>query len=368
LRAADAGRAPCAVPALRIGAHATALPMHLTIKAAGALLPAALARELGSALQVPALARLLADADAGTTSQQGNPDGTADDRWLAREVYATAGHAPTAPYAWAALRSQADRAVTLWHAEPIHVAIGRESLIVHALGAPPDEDEAAALVAAANEVLAADGCRMHRAGTSWFLHASGQRRWHSPPIAAAHGRPLPVAALDDADALEWSRLHNALQMRWHDDPVNRSREERGLPPINALWLHGSGAWKRLPSLRWTALHSDRPEQQGAAAAAGARHAPALAPVAADTLVEWDDARRLDGQFDPQRWLAAMQAMDARLAALPAHATVELVLIGQHDARSFVARPTTGWRSWRRVFAPRSPAALLAAALAEAPAA
>jgi hypothetical protein len=338
--------------------------MHLTVKAAGALLPAPLAGELSAALQAPALARLLAGVEPTVSVLESGEIGTAEDRWLAREIFAADGYAPTAPYAWSALGGRKDGQATFWHADPIHVAVGRDSLLVELLDAPPREEEAAALVAAANEVLAAAGCRLHRSGAGWFLQSADLRCWDAAPLAAMRGSPLPAAALEDERALQWSRLHNALQMRWHDDPVNRTREQEGLPTINALWLHGGGTWKPLPRLRWSAVHSDRPALQGAAAAAGARLAPALAAATDDTLLEWDDARHDHAPFEPQRWLAAMQAIDRRLAALPSHATIELVLIGRRCTRSFTTRPDTGWRNWRRWLPQQSPAATLAVALAE----
>lgn len=340
--------------------------MHLTVKAAGTLLPAPLAGELLAALQAPALARMLAGVVPTVSELEPGVIGTAEDRWLARQIFAVDGHAPTAPYAWSALGGQTTGGTAIWHADPIHVAIGRDSLLVEMLDAPPREEEATALVAAANEVLADAGCNLQRSGAGWFLRSADLRCWDAAPLAAVHGSPLPAAALEDKHALQWSRLHNALQMRWHDDPVNRIREQEGLPAINALWLHGGGTWKPLPRLRWSAVHSDRPALQGAAAAAGVRSAPALAAATDDTLFEWDDARHDHVPFEPGRWLAAMQTIDQRLSALPAHATIELVLIGRRCARSFTTRPATGWRSWRRWLPQQAPAATLAAALTEGP--
>lgn len=338
--------------------------MHLTVKAAGALLPAPLAGELSTALQAPALARLLAGVEPVVTQLETGAIGTAEDRWLARQIFAADGHAPTAPYAWSAVGGQTTGETSVWHADPIHVAVGRDSLLIEMIDAPPSEEEATALIAAASEVLADAGCKLQRSGAGWFLQSAGLRCWDAAPLAAVHGSPLTAAALEDEHALQWSRLHNELQMRWHDDPVNRAREQEGLPAINALWLHGGGTWKPLPRLRWSAVHSDRPALQGAAAAAGARTAPALAAANGDTLFEWDDARHDQVPFEPRRWLAAMHAIDQRLSTLPAHATIELVLIGRRCTRSFTTRPGAGWRNWRRWLPQQSPAATLAAALAE----
>jgi len=48
----------------------------------------------------------------------------------------------------------------------------------------------------------------------------------------------------DPSLQSWRKLVNEVQMVWHSHPVNEERAERGLPPINSLWLYGGAhGWK-----------------------------------------------------------------------------------------------------------------------------
>ena len=318
--------------------------MHLTLMLPGSLVPADLAPELISALRAPALGRLLeraAPAETSTTVQD-----SAESTWIARHVFGTPGRAPTAPYAWKALTRDADTGGVVWHADPVHIEVGRDSLIVRGLDAPPDEAEADALIAAANEPLAEAHCELRRAGTQWFLHADRAWSFRPPPLSEALGQPYSPAESDEQDAMHWSRLHNTIQMRWHTDPVNEAREGRGLPPINALWLHGGGAWRALPPLRWPRVHSERAELHGAATAAGSTTARVTDAVTENALLVWDDALPAARQHDWKNWLGSMSVIDRRLATLPSFQTLELVLTGRRQARSWIVQPSDRLKLWR----------------------
>lgn len=318
--------------------------MHLTVMVLGALVPAELVAELATSLTAPALTRLLARAER--TADAAAAPGLAGSDWLAREVFGTAPPAPTAPYARAALSGSYD-ARQVWHADPVHIAVGRESLIVQELGAAsPAPEEADALIAAASALCAEHGCDLQRAGSAWFLS-----NWHAwsmrpQPLAAMSGTPMPLPAAGETDALIWSRLHNAIQMVWHEHPVNQAREREGRPAINGLWLHGGGHWAPLAPLRWQRVHSRDAGLRGAARAAGAVDANEDEVPHEDALLVWDDALAARRQMDWQDWIAAMTTVDRRLAKLPA-AGVELVLTGPQRRKQWSARPTDRFRLWRR---------------------
>ena len=159
------------------------------------------------------------------------------DDWLERHVF---GDGPTAPYAWADLTGQRETVQTIWHADPIHLGIGRESVIIGSLAEDPLSDaEADALIAAANESLG-DAARLSRVGLHWFLHARNAWSLAPPPLAAVVGRPFAARAALSDDELRWNRLHNAVQMTWHAHPVNEAREASARP--HRRWL--VAAWRR----------------------------------------------------------------------------------------------------------------------------
>jgi hypothetical protein len=327
--------------------------MRLTLLLAGALVPAAMAGELIPRLYAPTLERAL--ARARPQAAEHTPGHAADAVWIAREIHEVQPPAPTAPHAWFALTGERSVERSIWHADPIHVAVGREHLTVHPLdAAAPSDAEADALIGAGNELLADADCELRRVDAHWFLRVPEDWALRHATTAAMLGRPLPLAAHDEADALRWNRLHTALQMQWHADPVNRARAERGMPTVDALWLHGGGRWSPLPRLRWSTVHSDRPALRGAALAAGADVQPASASVRGDALLVWDDASQPAG-FDGERWLAALQTIDRRMAELPP-ADLELVLTGASHRRAWLARPLDHLRIWQRNRLPEALAA------------
>jgi len=319
--------------------------MQLTVMVPGALVPAEFAVELAAALAAPALARLLARAER--TGDATTPPKLASADWFAREFFGTEPPAPTAPYARAALTGAVDER-QVWHADPIHVAVGRESLVIRDLGAEaPDADEADALIASANELCSEAGCELRRSGRAWFLSCARAWSMRPRPLAAMIGAALPLPAADEPDALHWNRLHNAIQMNWHPHPVNQARESSGRLAVNGLWLHGGGRWTPLARLRWPHVHSRDAALRGAADAAGAAVAAADDMPRADALLVWDDALPARARGDWPGWLDAMQAIDRRLAALPA-ARVELVLAGEQRLRQWRARPSDRFRLWRHL--------------------
>jgi hypothetical protein len=312
--------------------------MQLTVVVPGSLLPRELASEIARELQAPALTRRLAHARLQ------------DEReidWIATHVFGGPMAPPTAPYAWAALADGGPTTRAVWHADPVHIAVGRDTLVLHELPTPPEPAEADALFAAADEPLREAGWALQRAAQRWFL--LGDRDWSMSPrsLEAASGHALDTARPDHADARQWARLHNEIQMRWHDHPVNQRREARGELPINALWLHGGGRWRHQPPLRWARVHSGRAELRGVAAAAGAIVAGADDAIGDRALLVWDDAAAAGRTGDWSRWLAAMSAVDRRLDTLPRSATLEIVLSGHNAARTFLARPSDWLRPWRR---------------------
>ena len=78
------------------------------------------------------------------------------------------------------------------------------------------------------------------ADDEWLLRSEEplQVQTVTPEFAAAnpHAEILPRGR--DAGALR--RLMTEMQMLLHEHPVNTQRQARGLPAINAIWIHGEG--------------------------------------------------------------------------------------------------------------------------------
>lgn len=321
--------------------------MRLTLLLPGALLPAELAGELGRLLDAPVLARWLQRATPILDRSVSGASG--DAAWIAASVFGMddAAAAPTAPFAWAALTGDASGSATIWHADPIHVAIGRDSLIVHPLDVAPGDVESDALLATANACLAGSRAELRRSGAHWFLHSAQPWSLCAPPLDAVIDAPYSLPDTTAADAARWSRLHNAIQMSWHEHPVNRQREDRGADPINALWLHGGGRWAPLPAMRWTQVFSDRPVLRGAALAAGASAHATAEPWAGGALIDLPQALPAARSGDWTSWPAALTVLDRELGRVPAAHPIELVLTARDRVRSWLVNPADRLRFWRR---------------------
>ena len=169
--------------------------MHLTLMLPGSLVPADLAAELIAALRAPGLARLLERAAPAATST--SLQDSAESTWIARNVFGSPGRARNRSVRLGGAHRRCRHPGVVWHADPVHIEVGRDSLIVRGLDdAPPDEAEADALIAAANESLADARCELRRAGSQWFLHTDrATGRCMPPPLSDALGQPLRARAI-----------------------------------------------------------------------------------------------------------------------------------------------------------------------------
>lgn len=134
------------------------------------------------------------------------------------------------------------------------------------------------------------------------------RQWMRNPAQHKHLQPIQRRAMQ-----VWQRLHSELQMLLYTHPFNDERQARGLPPVNAFWLHGAG---KLP----TAPATVTPPPQ----LLNTLQAPAH-------IGHW------------AAWASAWQALDAGpLAQLLAHSqaggAIRLTLCGEQAALSWQTAP------------------------------
>ncbi|MDR2112419.1 MAG: hypothetical protein LBQ62_04860, partial [Candidatus Accumulibacter sp.] len=173
------------------------------------------------------------------------------------------------------------------------------------------------------------------------------------------------------------KLLNEIQTFLHAHPVNRRREDNGLPLVNSLWLWGAGTPPR-PSVTadFDSAWSDDPLTVGLARAAGvpanplpggaaellARAAPATRP-----LVVLEDLTGAVRHEDGDAYRRAVAALEARWfapcwRALASGAIARLRLVAPTDrgVLRWDAGRAERWRFWRR---PRTFAATALAAAA-----
>lgn len=129
--------------------------------------------------------------------------------------------------------------------QPVHWHIARDHLVltdVQSLEINSNESlalfkNASALAQeAGHELLFGDS-------RHWFLRADAWSALRTTTPEAACGHNIDLWQASGERAREWRRLHNEIQMAWHQHPINAKREEIGSAPINALWLWGGSAWE-----------------------------------------------------------------------------------------------------------------------------
>ena len=316
--------------------------MHVTLLLPGALLPREVVDALAEPLEQSALATMLTRAEVLGDTETAGPAHLA---WLAEQLFQQELPLATAPYAHAALAG-APPAGIVWHADPIHLELARDHLVVTPLIRPPDDDEADALIDAAN-VLAADmEARVLRVADRWFLLAARPWDLHAEALSAAVGQPLPTALPTGVDARRWNRLLTEIQMTWHAHPVNEAREASGEATINSLWLHGGGAWSPLARGAYAAVLADAPEWRGAAQAASVASAPADAAPGDASLVVWDALLLPRLVQDWTGWVSALRELDEKTAALARSSALDVVLAGGVTVRRLRSRPSDRLKFWR----------------------
>ena len=192
-----------------------------------------------------------------------------------------------------------------------------------------DDAEARTLIDSVRDLFETEGFELrYLAPTRWWLgHDSlGDLATASPDRVI--GRDIDPWL--PRSARLWRRLQNEVQMRWHEHPVNESRESRGLPPVNSLWLSGCGRW------------------------------PAGLPLPTDDMapggLQIDDRlRRPALAGDWGAWTEAWAALDAGpLAAMrqaPGGPARRLTLCGESSAATYTLGSGSAWQklasAWRR---------------------
>ena len=127
----------------------------------------------------------------------------------------------------------------------------------------------------------------------------------------------------------WRRLLNEIQMAWYEHPVNEARAQRGLPPVNALWLYGGAR-------RWAGSTTSR------VASASAQTHAAEAPR---VLTNLDAAHRAE---DWAAWLDALAHLDKHhlqpIGGTPTQ-PLQLILLGADRRATLTLQPRSRLLSW-----------------------
>ena len=179
-----------------------------------------------------------------------SPDGTTP--WAAWNVQHVQ---PTQGDAWAFITP------CQWHVGADHVTLTDPALL------RMDEADSRALLAILAPWFAEDGITLlYDQPTRWLARGAVFDGLATASLDRVTQRDVRAWMPDAARARPLHRLHSEMQMLLYTHPFNDARAARGLPPVNAFWVHGAGALPRPPAaatppdmpmaLRDAALHED----------------------------------------------------------------------------------------------------------------
>ena len=271
----------------------------------------------------------------------------------ALQLHDVANEYPSAAVIRTGLSGQ--RADGFWlRAQPIHFAAGLDRLTTVPLRgqARMSVAERESLTPTLVDHLQSTGFELHVGSDGeWLLRSDAplQVQTVTPEFAAVNPAEDILPRGRDAGGLR--RLMTELQMLLHEHPVNTQRQRRGLPALNAIWVHGEGMLSdlnaRVNALALPAAYGDDVYLRGiyrlhdqSLAARPTDAATLLGQINGPTVAVIDvaDAKALEAQ-----WLAPLSR------ALLGGAISKLTLM--FDRWQVVATRTDLFKIWRRDLQP-----------------
>lgn len=212
-----------------------------------AIAPAEHAKDLLAALEAPSLARCLSHARPGRQMISAPLAAL-----LPHEQWLAGSERDTSPPLAHAMMQQLGMSPTpgYWFVlEPAHFHVALDHLVLTDRRHLSISDATSRALFDAAHALFAELGYMLRYGDAhhWFLRAdawSGLRTC-SPDAACGHNVDVWLPRGDGER--DWRRLHNEIQMLWHQHPINEEREQRGERRVNALWLWGGSDQEGAPA-------------------------------------------------------------------------------------------------------------------------
>jgi hypothetical protein len=130
------------------------------------------------------------------------------------------------------------------HLQPMHFVAGLDRLtavLLHGASSVARAELAELEPTIAAHLRASDLQLVTTSRGDWLVRSDRALDLQTAPPETAAASPLEQAMPQGRDAPALRRLMTELQMLLHEHPVNVERQRRGVPEINAVWPHGSGA-------------------------------------------------------------------------------------------------------------------------------
>ena len=125
-------------------------------------------------------------------------------------------------------------------ADPVNLQL-QQSQVVLQPDVQCNAEEAAALCATLNKHFIEDGLTFFAPHPQrWYVRSAEASSVTMTPLRVAAWRDVKTFQPQGEDALRWQRVTNEIQMLLHEHGINQTREAKGLPAINSVWLWGAG--------------------------------------------------------------------------------------------------------------------------------
>lgn len=296
--------------------------------------------------RLPALERWLSRAQASR-----EPGMTAR-RWVAARY----GLKDPVPYAALSLAGESGQIPALspvLRADPVHLAVGQDSLTLHeAAMLEVTPEEARALVSSLNELFREDGFEFVAASPErWYVRIPEAEVPSTTPLEEVAGRNVFRKLPRGEGRTNWGSALTETQMLFAAHAVNAAREAAGRPAINGVWFWGEGTLDATPPRAYDAVHGGDEVVRGLARLTGAPHAVEQGSM----LCVLDAPSRALRAGDSPGWQRELEAVEAQWFATldelaRRHGSARLVVPEAESTRIFTAGPKP-LLSW-----PRSPRA------------
>lgn len=243
-------------------------------------------------------------------------------------------------------------------ADPVYIHPDRDQALLFAHEELDiDLDEAKQLAKLINQ---------HYQDDPWELHIGSTHRWYikleqsydikTNVLHRVKGKNIFNYLPAGEDARYWQQCMNELQMLLHSSDINQQREDKGLLPINSLWLWGSGLNQKETPLHWQKIYSDDAVLNGLGVLSDSKVAALpdelgdIETIEGDVLVVNQQLQTILQQDDIFSWLDELQYLEKYwfaplLEKLDSNPELQVtLLLDNNEAYQFSRKQLKRW--WR----------------------
>lgn len=304
--------------------------------------PAALSKQLLAQMKTPALAHLLGYS---TAIERLHFDEFS--RLLPHEAFLSQCLHPSdseksnsPPFAHKYLRDAGlEQSEGFWFClNPVHIHVARDHLVMQdQRRLAISEQEARQLFEIAQTICEDEGrTLLWGDAKQWYLRADDWAELTTASLDAASGHNMEIWIASGTQARAWRRLQNEIQMAWHADPINQTREERGERTINSVWLHSGSA--HMPAKDFVV--TDAPFQQLATPSCNTIVLSHLAEAALNS--DWGAWLAQVHQLEREWFAPVLTALKEKK-----YTQIKLVLSDEQQLHIVECRAPQVWKFWRK---------------------